>query len=119
MANAYQSLEDEYMRQRAADVEDMGHRVLEALGMRRREISHLPQPGILVTEDLMPADVAGLSNASVLGVICLRGGKTSHAAILLRARGVPAIAKAESSLKRAGFEPSDGDGISGIRRRKR
>ena len=53
MASAYQSLEDEYMRQRAADVEDMGHRVLEALGIRRREISHLPQPGILVTEDLM------------------------------------------------------------------
>jgi phosphoenolpyruvate-protein phosphotransferase len=107
------------MRQRAADVEDMGHRVLQALGVRRREISHLPQPGILVTEDLTPGDVAGLSNASVLGVICLRGGKTSHAAILLRARGVPAIAKAESAFKRAGIEPSDGtataafDGESG------
>ena len=118
-ANAYQSLEDEYMRQRAADVEDMGHRVLEALGIRRPEISHLPQPGILVTEDLMPGDVAGLSNASVLGVICLRGGKTSHAAILLRARGVPAIAKAEAAFQRAGIEPSDGaitaafDGESG------
>ena len=118
-ANAYQSLEDEYMRQRAADVEDMGHRVLEALGIRRPEVSHLPQPGILVTEDLMPGDVAGLSNASVLGVICLRGGKTSHAAILLRARGVPAIAKAEAAFQRAGIEPSDGaitaafDGESG------
>jgi phosphoenolpyruvate-protein phosphotransferase/dihydroxyacetone kinase phosphotransfer subunit len=118
-ANAYQSLEDEYMRQRAADLEDMGHRVLEALGIKRPEISHLPQPGILVTDDLMPADVANLSNASVLGVICLRGGRTSHAAILLRARGVPAIAKAESAFERAGIEPSDGattaafDGASG------
>jgi phosphocarrier protein FPr len=107
VASAYQSLEDEYMRQRAADVEDMGHRVLEALGIRRREISHLPQPGILVTEDLMPTDAASLSNASVLGVICLQGGKTSHAAILLRARGVPAIAQARLSFERAGVEPSE------------
>jgi len=119
VASAYQSLDDEYMRQRAADVEDMGHRVLEALGIRRREISHLPEPGILVTEDLTPADVAGLSNEPVLGVICLQGGKTSHAAILLRARGVPAIAKAKSFFERAGIEPSDGaitaafDGESG------
>ncbi|MET0253124.1 MAG: phosphoenolpyruvate--protein phosphotransferase [Terrimicrobiaceae bacterium] len=119
VASAYQSLEDEYMRQRAADVEDMGHRVLEALGIRRREISHLPQPGILVTEDLMPTDAASLSNASVLGVICLQGGKTSHAAILLRARGVPAIAQARLSFESAGVEPSEGainaafDGESG------
>ncbi len=119
LANAYQGLQDEYMRQRAADVEDMGHRVLEALGIRRREISHLPQPGILVTEDLMPTDAAGLSNASVLGVICLQGGKTSHAAILLRARAVPAIAQARLSFERAGIEPSEGainaafDGESG------
>ncbi|MGA7214595.1 MAG: phosphoenolpyruvate--protein phosphotransferase [Terrimicrobiaceae bacterium] len=106
VAKAYESLEDEYMRQRATDVEDMGQRVLEALGIRRREISRLPQPGILVAEDLTPADVAGLSNGLVLGVICLHGGKTSHAAILLRSRGVPAIAKAGSFLERAGIENS-------------
>jgi phosphoenolpyruvate-protein phosphotransferase/dihydroxyacetone kinase phosphotransfer subunit len=107
VASAYQGLEDEYMRQRAADVEDMGFRVLNALGIRCRQLSHPPRPGILVTEDLTPADVAGLSGELVLGVICLKGGKTSHAAILLRARGVPAIAKAESLLMRAKVEPTD------------
>jgi phosphoenolpyruvate-protein phosphotransferase/dihydroxyacetone kinase phosphotransfer subunit len=111
VAEAYQSLADEYMRHRAADVEDIGHRVLEALGIRRSEISELAQPGILVAEDLMPADVVSLSPESVLGVICLRGGKTSHAAILLRARGVPAIAKAEACLERSGFKLADGGGI--------
>jgi phosphoenolpyruvate-protein kinase (PTS system EI component) len=60
------------------------------------------KPGILVTEDLTPAEVANLQTGTVLGVICLQGGKTSHAAILLRARGVPAIARAESF-----FEPND------------
>jgi phosphocarrier protein FPr len=101
-ANAYQALSDEYLRQRAADVQDMGHRVLEALGIQRRKIPRLPTPGILVTEDLTPADVAGLSSDRVLGVICMQGGKTSHAAILLRARCIPAIAQAKSFFDQAG-----------------
>ena len=118
-ANAYQSLNDEYLRQRAADVQDMGHRVLEALGIQRRKIPRLPEPGILITEDLTPADVAGLSSESVLGVICLQGGKTSHAAILLRARGIPAVAKAKSFFDSAGIGLPEGkttaafDGESG------
>lgn len=102
VASAYEQLENEYMRQRAADVVDMGHRVLQALGIPRRQAIVQPKPGILVTEDLTPAEVANLQTGTVLGVICLQGGKTSHAAILLRARGVPAIARAESF-----FEPND------------
>ena len=119
VAKAYQGLEDEYMRQRAADVDDMGFRVLQALGIRCRKVSHPPRPGILVADDLTPADVADLSEELVLGVICLKGGKTSHAAILLRARGVPAIANAGSVLENAKVEPADGttlaafDGESG------
>ncbi len=105
-ANAYQALSDEYLRQRAADVQDMGHRVLEALGIQRRKIPRLPQPGILITEDLTPADVAGLSSESVLGVICMQGGRTSHASILLRARGIPGIAQAKSFFHHAGVDPS-------------
>jgi phosphocarrier protein FPr len=114
VAGAYEGLEDAYMRESAADVEDIGYRVLEALGIRRSGIPELPQPGILVTEDLRPADVARLSSESVLGVICLQGGRTSHAAILLRARGVPAIAKANSAFERYGLKPSDGGMIAAL-----
>ena len=118
-ATAYGALGDEYLRQRAADVQDIGHRVLEALGIQRRQVPHLPKPGILVAEDLTPAEVAGLSRESVLGVICLQGGRTSHAAILLRARGIPAIAKAKTLFDREGVRPVNGtttaafDGESG------
>jgi multiphosphoryl transfer protein len=118
-AAAYQGLSDEYLRQRAADVEDIGHRVLEALGIQRRQVPRLPAPGILVAEDLTPAEAAGLSRESVLGVICLQGGRTSHAAILLRARGIPAIAKAKPVFDREGVSPANGtttaafDGESG------
>ncbi|MEI9894305.1 MAG: phosphoenolpyruvate--protein phosphotransferase [Chthoniobacter sp.] len=118
-ANAYQAvaanyaqLEDEYLRQRAADVRDIGARVLAALGVARPRVGDLSQPGILVVDDLAPAEVTALSK-NVLGVICLQGGRTSHAAILLRARGVPAIAHARAALDRAGRAAStaafDGD----------
>jgi dihydroxyacetone kinase phosphotransfer subunit len=63
-ANTYQRLSDEYLQQRAADVQDMGHRVLEALGVQRRKIPHLSQPGILIAQDLTPADVAELPSES-------------------------------------------------------
>ena len=118
-AAAYRGLSDEYLRQRAADVEDIGHRVLEALGIQRRQVPHLPKPGILVAEDLTPAEVAGLPRESVLGIICLQGGRTSHAAILLRARGIPAIAKAKTLFDREAVRPVNGtttaafDGESG------
>lgn len=98
VAASYERLEDEYQRQRAADVRDIGARVLRALGVVRSRLDNLSQPGILVVDDLVPAEVAALP-ADVLGVICLQGGKTSHAAILLRAKGVPAIAHAHSFLQ--------------------
>jgi len=101
VAANYAQLEDEYLRQRAADVRDIGARVLAALGVARPRVGDLAQPGILVVDDLAPAEVTGLSR-NVLGVICRQGGRTSHAAILLRARGVPAIAHARTALQKAG-----------------
>jgi phosphocarrier protein FPr len=74
-------------------------RVLEALGIPRRYLGELPEPGILVVEDLTPAEVISLSGL-VVGVIWLKGSTTSHAAILLRARGIPAIANADCEMER-------------------
>jgi phosphocarrier protein FPr len=103
VAAEYAHLEDEYLRQRAADIRDIGARVLAALGVARPRVGDLPQPGILVVDDLAPAEIMTLPEA-VLGVICLQGGRTSHAAILLRARGVPAIARAQAAFEHVLFE---------------
>jgi phosphocarrier protein FPr len=102
VAANYAQLDDEYLRQRAADLRDIGARVLAALGVVRSRVGDLVEPGILVVDDLAPAEVTVLAK-TVLGVICLDGGKTSHAAILLRARGIPAIARARGVIERAGF----------------
>jgi len=114
VAESFETLGNEYIRQRASDVRDAGARVLEELGFRSPGIADLPSPGILVVNDLAPTDVTNLSREKVLGVILLRGGKTSHAAILLRARGVPAIARAQAEFDRAGIHPSEREVMAAI-----
>jgi phosphocarrier protein FPr len=107
-AAGYDELQDEYLRQRAADVRDIGARVLSALGVAWARVGDLAEPGILVVDDLTPAEVMALP-ATVRGVICLGGGRTSHAAILLRARGLPAIAQARRAFERAKIERPPGE----------
>jgi multiphosphoryl transfer protein len=114
VAESFEKLGNEYIRQRAADVRDAGLRVLAELGFRSAGIADLSSPGILVANDLSPTDVTHLSKEKVLGVILLQGGKTSHAAILLRARGVPAIAHAKAEFDRAGIPPSQGEVVAAM-----
>ncbi|MDE1170189.1 MAG: phosphoenolpyruvate--protein phosphotransferase [Verrucomicrobium sp.] len=95
----YRALEDEYLRQRAADMVDVGRRVLAALGVSVPPVFDLPEPGILVVDDLAPSDAASLSPRRVLGVLCRDGGTTSHSAVLLRGRGIPALVQARGLLE--------------------
>jgi multiphosphoryl transfer protein len=84
---------DEYLRARAADVRDVRDRVLRALGgtpAHDTEQDTAPD-GILVADDLTPADAAALDPARTPAVVLAGSSPTAHAAILLRARGVPAV----------------------------
>ena len=91
MADNFRALDDEYLRARAADVLDVGQRVLRQL--MRVELPSLDfgQPSILIAADLTPSDTARLNPARVLGICTELGGATSHSAILARALGIPAI----------------------------
>ena len=90
-AEEYRQLEDEYLRGRAADVEDVGQRVLrQLLGVEPFEFA-FDEPQILAAPELTPSDTAQLSADNVLGILTERGGATSHSAILARALGIPAI----------------------------
>lgn len=98
VADNYRRLTDEYQRQRAADIEDAGLRVLQALGLETGSNVHIPESGILFVNDLKPGEVSQIDKNLVLGVVTRGGGKTSHAAILLRALGIPSVAGAEHLL---------------------
>lgn len=91
IAADYLELEDDYMRNRAADVLDVGKRVLHQLMEVEAPSLDFDAPVILVAADLNPSDTARLNPDHVLGICTERGGTTSHSAILARALGIPAI----------------------------
>ena len=85
----WQRLTDSYQRERVRDLDSLRTDVLgHLLGTRRGELGG---PGIVVAGELTPADTAGFDPAVVRGIATAAGGPTSHAAILARALGIPAV----------------------------
>ena len=93
-AAALELLEEEYFKARAADVRDVGRRVLRCLLGYSEEGNALRQPAVIIAEDLTPSDTVQFEKANVLGLCTVRGGPTSHTAILARGLGVPAVVSA-------------------------
>jgi len=88
----FNQLEDEYLRERAADLKDISKRLLRNLiGETAAGTAFLGEPRILVSEDLSPSDTASLDRSKILGIATDTGGRTSHAVIMARASGVPAV----------------------------
>ncbi|MFZ5815957.1 MAG: phosphoenolpyruvate--protein phosphotransferase [Bacillota bacterium] len=95
-----ESLGDEYLRERAADVRDVGRRLLAALSGRTVGLQ-LTRPAIVVARDLAPTDTLGLDRAMLLGIVTEQGGPTSHTSILARSWGIPAVVAATGVLEAA------------------
>ena len=87
-----ESLGDEYLSARAADVRDVSTRVLRILlGINESPAAALNKPSIIVAHDLTPSDTIALDKSLVLGFCTAVGGATSHTAILARSLGLPAL----------------------------
>ncbi|MGH2539002.1 MAG: dihydroxyacetone kinase phosphoryl donor subunit DhaM, partial [Actinomycetota bacterium] len=91
VARTWDSLDDEYLRARAVDLRSIGAQVLAHILDVPVPTPRLDASGILVAADLTPADTAGLDPAIALGIVTAHGGPTSHAAVLARALGIPAV----------------------------
>lgn len=88
----FASMDDELMRQRATDIQDMRSRVLmELLGQEAVDLSALPSTAVVVAHDLTPSMTAGLKKGSIAGILTEVGGTTSHSAILARTMELPAV----------------------------
>ncbi|NMP29179.1 phosphoenolpyruvate-protein phosphotransferase PtsI [Rahnella sp. SAP-1] len=91
-AKALEELDDEYLKERAADVRDIGKRLLRnILGMTIVDLSSIQDEVILVAKDLTPSETAQLNLNKVLGFITDLGGRTSHTSIMARSLELPAI----------------------------
>ena len=91
-AKALEELDDEYLKERAADVRDIGKRLLQnILGLAIVDLTAIQDEVILVAKDLTPSETAQLNLDKVLGFITDLGGRTSHTSIMARSLELPAI----------------------------
>ncbi|MCM8801355.1 MAG: phosphoenolpyruvate--protein phosphotransferase, partial [Candidatus Omnitrophica bacterium] len=97
----FSKIEDEYLRERIADINDVGKRVLRNLmGGEKKTLSELKERVIVVAHDLSPSDTASMHKQSVCGFVTDIGGKTSHTAIMAKALEIPAVVGVEEATLR-------------------
>ena len=105
-AEMFASMDDSYMRERAADVKDVSNRILNILcGVVQGGINS-EVPVIVAADDLAPSETIQLDKSKILGFITAQGSGSSHTAILARTMGIPAIVGLGDSLKEE-FEGRD------------
>ncbi|SNS98162.1 phosphoenolpyruvate--protein phosphotransferase [Anaerovirgula multivorans] len=92
LASIFESMEDEYMKERAADIRDVGERLMMNLfGKEMLNLAELEEAVIIVAHDITPSDTAQMDKEKVIGFITDIGGRTSHSAIMARSMEIPAI----------------------------
>lgn len=106
---AFDSIDDEYLKERARDIHFVGERVMRILMGRadEKKIHQLPPNTIIVAHDLSPADTAQIQKEDVLGFAIDMGGRTSHTAIMARSLKMPAV----TGLERISGTIQSGDTI--------
>ena len=87
----FSSMDDAYMRGRAADVKDVSDRVLSILSPVRRSCLNAEVPSIIASDDLAPSETVQLDKSKVLAFVTAEGSTTSHTSILARTIGIPAV----------------------------
>lgn len=88
----FESMEDAYMRERAADIKDVSKRIISNLAGRGGDAFAITEGNtIVVAEDLTPSDTAQLDRSKVVAFLTNIGGRTSHSAIMARTLEIPAI----------------------------
>ncbi|AVP61861.1 MULTISPECIES: phosphoenolpyruvate--protein phosphotransferase [Clostridium] len=91
-SSIFASMEDEYMRERGADIKDVGKRImLNLMEKSANSMDDLDKDTIIVAQDLTPSDTAQLDKDKVIAFLTNIGGRTSHSAIMARTLEIPAI----------------------------
>ncbi len=106
LARQFDEMEDEYLRERKGDLEQVVERVLKVLQGKPSELPHQTQGDneeaglILVAHDLSPADMLQFKDSVFAGFVTDVGGKTSHTAIVARSMDIPAVVGARTASQR-------------------
>ncbi|NLC55179.1 MAG: phosphoenolpyruvate--protein phosphotransferase [Erysipelothrix sp.] len=96
----FESMEDEYFRERAADIKDVAYRIKShIMGVSIADLSLINEEVIILAEDLTPSDTAQLDKNFTKGFVTEIGGRTSHSAIMARSLEIPAVVGITGVLK--------------------
>ena len=92
-------IEDEYLKERVSDINDVGRRILRnLLGKSAKRFEDLQERVILVAHDLSPSDTAAMHKKNILAFVTDVGGKTSHTAIMAKSMEIPAVVGLEKGI---------------------
>lgn len=97
-AAMFLAMDDDYMRERAADIKDISERVISILTGNQNGTVITDEPVIILADDLAPSETVQLDKDKVLGFVTINGSTNSHTAILARTMNIPAIIQAEIEL---------------------
>lgn len=90
----FEHMDDDYLRERASDVKDLGRRLLSYLQQAQQQTLVYPNNTILVSEELSPAMLGEVPADKLVGLVSVLGSRNSHVAILARAMGIPTVVAA-------------------------
>lgn len=92
VAAVFGMMDDEYMKERAADIQDVGKRLMAQLkGIKLPDIGSLDEEAIILAKDLFPSDTVKINTDYVKGIITEEGGVTSHVSIIAKNLGIPTL----------------------------
>ncbi|MCJ7773141.1 MAG: phosphoenolpyruvate--protein phosphotransferase [Desulfobacterales bacterium] len=96
----FQSISNEYLKERAYDIEQVAERIMSNLiGSTRTNIKEISKRVILVAHDISPADTSQIATDRIMGFVTDRGGRTSHTSIIARALEIPAVLGLETATQ--------------------
>lgn len=107
-ANIFASMEDAYMRERAADIRDISERIITVLSGEISRVVDTNEPVIIIADDLAPSETVQLNKDKVLAFVTQLGSTNSHTAILARTMNIPALISVNIELK------EEYDGVNAI-----
>ncbi len=96
---AFERMEDPYLKERAADIKDIGRRLLANLSGNSQNTLQLKHPGILIAREILPSDMAALDHDQLRGIVTEAGGRNSHAVIMAKSLGIPALVGVKGVVK--------------------
>ncbi len=97
--SVFSKIEDEYLRERTADINDVGKRILRnLLGQEKKSLGDFKEKVIVVAHDLSPSDTAAMHKKNVAGFVTDIGGKTSHTAIMAKSLEIPAVVGVQDAV---------------------